>query len=160
MSYTEGSHTAVARQWNWGLTEKGNQQVAVEFEILDGPDAGKRITWFGYFSEKARKRTLESLRYCGWKNDDIMDMLGMGDLQVVIVIGYEEYENRTRAKVQWINQPSRGVTMERPMDMASKRMFAAELKLHARQVPVVTGPAAPDRAKTEPTHEAETDEPF
>jgi len=169
-NFTEGNHLAVAKQWNWGLTKEGKQQVCVEFEIIEGPDLGKRISWFGYFTEKTMRRTLEALRYCGWRNDDIMDMEGMGDLQVSIVVEYEERTEGKNAgksfpKVQWVNQPNTGVRLERPMDMATKRQFAAQLKLHARQVPIVTGPMAPsssDRAKTEPVnHETpETDAPF
>lgn len=54
----------------FGETKDGNPQVAVTFAILDGSQQGRRSTWFGYFTEKTTKRTIESLRYCGFKGDD------------------------------------------------------------------------------------------
>ncbi len=52
-----------------GLTSKGTDQIAVTFELLD--PAGERITWYGFFTEKTTDRTLESLRHCGWKGNDL-----------------------------------------------------------------------------------------
>lgn len=62
----------------FGMTKGGNgkaptKQVAVQFELLEGPAAGARLTWFGYFTEKTWQRTVEALRYCGFKGDDLMD---------------------------------------------------------------------------------------
>jgi len=167
----EGKHNAKAVQWEWGLTKDGKDQMAVQFEIVEGEAAGTRLTWYGYFTDKSQERTLQALRYCGWKNDDIVNMEGMGDLLVQIVVGYEEQTvgknaGKIVAKVQWVNQLGGGgpIKLDRPMDANQKRMFAARMKLFAKMVPPVQGgyPVA-NRAKTEEGGAADAkaeDEPF
>jgi hypothetical protein len=160
----EGTYTAHAVQWDWGFagTDK-KRQIAVQFEILEGPYAGYTITWFGFFTEKTMQRTIESLRYCGWQDDDIIKMEGMGTLQVQIVVGHEEWEGKPRAKVRWVNRLGGGtIKLESPMDMAQKRLFAAEMRMHAKQVPPIKGGiAAPNRAKTEVPHgDPQENDPF
>jgi hypothetical protein len=142
----EGTYTARAVQWDWGLTRDGKEQVVVQFEIVEGPYQGWCQTWYGSFSEKAQARTIESLRYAGWKNDDIMTMEGMGDILCQIVIAHEVQQEgknagNTIARVRWVNRLGGGgpIKLDRPMDMAQKRMFAQKLKLHARQVPAIQG---------------------
>lgn len=172
-----GTYTAKAKQWDHGRT-KGSQtsepkdQVAVQFEITEGPHAGRCLTWYGFFTEKTMVRTLEALRYCGWTSDDVVSLEGMGNLLVSIVVENEQQvggknDGTWYPKVRWVNQLGGGgpIKLDQPMDMAAKRMFAAKMKMHAKQVPVVKGgyaahaEAPKDRAPT--TREpGSDDEPF
>lgn len=166
-----GTYTAVAKQWDHGMTKDGTkEQIVVQFEIAEGEQLGKRLTWYGYFTEKTTTRTIEALRFCGWKSDDIVTLEGMGSLLVSIVVEAEQQvggksDGVWYPKVRWVNQLGGGpIKLERPMDMAQKRMFAAKMKMHAKQVPVVKGgyaahaEAPKDRATT--TREpGEDDEP-
>jgi hypothetical protein len=111
-----------------GWTQGGKAQVAVTFEILEGEDAGRNITWYGYFSDASKERTIEALRYCGWKGDDISDMSSInGEGEASIVIEHEEYEGKTRAKVQWVNNGG-GARLAKPMEDDEKKAFAEKMK--------------------------------
>jgi hypothetical protein len=127
-----GRYAAIAREVQWGYTKNDGQQVAVTFEVVDGEMSGAEITWFGYFTEKTTNRTLESLRHCGWVGDDISE-LGKLDQQVDIVVGHEEWEGQWQAKVKWVNAPGAGrFKMAKPMDPASLKQFAAQMRGAAR----------------------------
>jgi len=166
----EGKYNAHAIQWDFGFAgEKNTRQVCVQFEILEGEFAGHCINWYGYFTDKSKDRTMQSLRYCGWSNDDIMSMEGMGRYIVQLDIGHEEKtegknQGKIFPKVKFVNRLGGGgpIKLEKPMDMAQKRMFAAEMKMLAKSVPpMVGGYPAPDRAKTEvPGGAASEEDPF
>lgn len=141
-----GKYTAVAREWELGLTKEGGDQIAVKFELTEGEYAGQCLVWYGFFTEKTRVRSLESLRACGWKGDDIAALTGMGDLQVQLVVEHEvqtqgKREGETFAKVRWVNRLGGGgpIKLDRPMDARAKQTFAARMRMHAAQVKPVNG---------------------
>ena len=136
----EGVFLAVAKDVQWGETKNGKKQVAVQFELLSGDDMGQTVTWFGYFTDGTWKRTMESLRYMGWRGDDLSD-LGPLDQQVEIVVELDEYNGKIRPKVQWVNRPGGGrVKLEKPLGDSELKKFAAQMKQRAKSVPVVAGP--------------------
>lgn len=104
----QGTYAATAR--GGALTESQNKrtpQVVVEFEITSAEWAGERITWVGFLTDKTTERTIESLRYAGWKGTDLADLSDLlsKDTPVIeLVIEHEEYEGKTRARVQWVNR--------------------------------------------------------
>ena len=109
-----------------GFTKGEKPQVAVELEVTEGEDAGQRITWFGYFSEKTEGRTLESLRTLGWQGDDLDDLsTATGDC--MFVVEQEEWEGKVSAKVKWINKAG-GLALSAPMDANQARSFAERMK--------------------------------
>lgn len=110
-----------------GKTSGGSPQVAVELEILSGPDAGHSITWFGYFTEKTQQRTIESLRHLGWKGDDLSALDGIDANEVSIEIHHEEYNGEQQAKVKWINA-SGGLAMRDAMGAADAKAFAQSMR--------------------------------
>lgn len=109
MDLPNGNYTAHANGGTLGETSKGDPQVVVEFQLLNEGYEQVKINWFGYFTEKSRERTIESLRTAGWTGDDLTDLSELAtrdDIpQVELVIENETYEGKTRAKVQWVNQP-------------------------------------------------------
>lgn len=125
-----GYYRARAVEYALGKTEKGGRQVAVRFETLDDEGrSGASITWYGYFTDKTRERTLESLQHCGWEGDDITDLSGIERNEVQLVVEHEEYEGKVRAKVAWVNRPGGGgIAIKAPLDEAEKAEFAREVK--------------------------------
>lgn len=99
-----GKHRAKAVKGE--LSESGTKKtpcVAVEFQLVE---EGSFIWWYGYLTEKTAKRTAESLKHCGFKGVDLAGDLmaqGLGSQEVELVIEHEEYEGKTRARVQWVN---------------------------------------------------------
>ena len=125
---SEGKHraVAVASDIQFGKTGTGTNQIAVPFAIEDGPDAGSVITYFGFFSEAARDRTIESLRRCGWTGDDLRD-LGPMNRPVEIVVEHDEYNGKVRPKVKWVNSLG-GVKLKDQLDESEMDSFADEMK--------------------------------
>lgn len=119
----------------FGVTDNQKKYVTVSFEILDGEDAGQKITWWGYFAtEKNAKRTIESLRYCGFKGDDLSTVGDQElDQRVSLTVEHDEYDGKVRAKVAWVNGlGGGGFKVEKPMAGDELRKFAASLKSHVR----------------------------
>ena len=86
-------------------SEKGTPGVEVVFNILEGPDKGTNVVWRGWMTEKTRVRTAESLEACGFDGENDATVTKN---EVYIVIEHEEYEGKTRPRVAWVNDMSRG----------------------------------------------------
>jgi hypothetical protein len=127
-----GSYTAKAKSGALGTTSGGKEQVAVQFVVGDGEQAGETITWYGYFTEKSVDRTLESLRIAGWRGDDLADLsdLSREDAPVVeLVIAAEVYEGKTNARVKWINRPGNGPALKKQLDAPAAQSFAEKMRV-------------------------------
>lgn len=125
-----GTYSAIAVKAELGETSTGKEQVGVEFEITTaGEHTGNRITWYGFFTEKTEKRTLESLRICGWVGNDITNLstVGIAAPVVEIVVEHDTYNGKTSAKVAWVNRGG-GLSMKNQLSPEKKRAFAARLR--------------------------------
>lgn len=91
-----------------GLSKNsGTKQVLMMFQIESGPFKGETLPWFGYFTKDAAKRTVESLRLCGLKGQDIFAVESQRlDNKVSITVEVGEYEGKTRSRVAWVNDPN------------------------------------------------------
>jgi hypothetical protein len=142
---------------------KGTPQVAVLFAILDdGPHKGRRLTWMGYFTEDAVDRTVDALRYCGFKGDELAALPTQTlDQEVSIKVEHEEYDGKTRAKVAWVNAAGGGgMKMANPMDAAELRQFSSKFKSKVKSRPVVEGTkAAPPSMAAAASAPADSDPP-
>jgi hypothetical protein len=129
----------------FGAAKTGTKQVLLYFEIIgDGPHAGKVIPWFGYFTADTVRRTFESLRYCGFRGDDLMKLNSQSlDQEVSITVDHQDYDGKTYARVGFVNRAGGGaIKLAQPMGEGELRMFAAEMARHARQAPEVAGKRA------------------
>lgn len=121
-----GTYRARARTAAMGMTGTGKEQVAVLFDLLD--HQGQSITWYGYWTEAAIDRTVESLRNCGWRGADVSDFTGIDANEVFIVIEHEDDLNGVpRARVKWVNG-SGGLAMRAALDPTQVKTVAARLK--------------------------------
>lgn len=141
MAFQNGKYRAKARTWALGESSNKTPEIAVEFEITaKGDYEGRSITWHGYLTEKAFKRTIESLRNCGWTGDDLSAIDSMPN-EVDLVVENEEYEGETHAKVKWVNKPG-GLALKTPMSPESAKAFAAKLKSEIRAFDAANGKKA------------------
>lgn len=126
--FPEGSFTASVVDKGLGRSSKGTAQVCVSFQVKDGEAAGKTISWYGSFSDAALPYTMDRMRATGFVGDDLSDISSIGSSgDVQIVVAHEVYENKTIAKVQFINALG-GARLANPMDDAERRRFAAEMR--------------------------------
>lgn len=123
--------------------EKGTPQVCVNFELLGGDWDGVRLPWIGYFTPTTEARTLKSLRFCGWKGDDLVEAMTQElDNEVQVVVGHNEYNGKTFARIEWVNAPGGGGLKIQAMEDKDLRMFAAKMKARAKTVHEVAGKKA------------------
>ncbi len=128
----------------FGETKGGKPQVVVTFAILDGPHAGRRVVWFGYFTPDTIKRTIESLRYCGFKGDELAALLTQKiNQEVSITVGHNEWEGKVTARVDWVNAAGGGgIKLDKPMATDALRLFSSKMKMHVKGVAEVSAPPA------------------
>lgn len=112
-----------------GYTSKGHEQVAVAVEFLDGPNAGKSMTWYGYFTERTADRSLESLMIAGWDGEDLSALTGVGTTEFEVVVELDTYEGKTKPRIQWINRLfGTGPALKNKMDAGARSSFAERMK--------------------------------
>lgn len=102
---TEGTFLAEVLGAVLTQAKTGTVQVAIEFRLAEGPDAGSRITAYKPVTEKALKYTVADLRTCGWKGDDLEDLTSVKGGQVELVLAAEEFNGKVTTKVKFINEP-------------------------------------------------------
>jgi hypothetical protein len=116
--------TVTARATGAALGESGTKktpQVEVAFEITTAEYAGERITWYGFLTDKTQERTIEALRYAGWRGTDLADLsdLSREDVpNVELVIAPDTYEGKTSMKVQFVNRIGGRIGSALPADKA------------------------------------------
>lgn len=117
-----------------GESGNGTAQVGVQFRLTSEGFEGKYITAFLYFTEKTTDKTIEALRNCGWKGDDLSDLTGIDTEDVELVIANEEYTDKdgnkkVGPKVQWVNKPGGGgIAMKKAMAPDAAKAFGAKMK--------------------------------
>lgn len=165
----EGRHPAKVIALAFGAAKTGTEQIALQFEILDGRDRGSTISWYGALTEKAWEWTLKALAACGWPPGVQLDGLGVSHLQslVSLVIEHESgQDDKLRARVRWINRPGGGnLTMREPIEGASLRQLAAKWSTHAEQIerydpiPIPEFSRAPEDENQDAASERKSDHP-
>lgn len=134
----QGKYRGRAREWALGVAGTGTKQIGVVFDLIDKP--GEAITWYGYFTDKAFDRTIESMRHCGWEGVDLSDLAGMDRNEVILVVEHEPEtdesgtplndENgnpRMRARVRWVNSQG-GLAMANALEGNDLAAFAAQMR--------------------------------
>jgi hypothetical protein len=122
----EGTHPAKALKAELGVAGTGKEQVAITFALTQ---SNQRITWYGYFTEKAFEYTMRALETCGFRGSDLSDLSGIdGSFDVDLVIEHEaDDKGNPRAKVRWVNEPGRGA-LAKPLEQGQAAEFASRMK--------------------------------
>jgi len=125
----KGTYRARAIAAEFGFTQNGTEQVAVTFEVNEESEFnGDQITWFGFFTDATSERTVQALRACGWEGDDLENLAGFDANEVELVVGHEQYQGKTVAKVQWVNKPGNRVVLKHKMTDAQRAELSARMK--------------------------------
>lgn len=122
-----GNFKARAKEWDFGVSSNGNEQIAILFVITQGEHAGKTRTWYGSFSDAAIDRTLDSMRHCGWDGDSLATVDDLSNNEVEIVIEEEEYQGKVREKVKWVNKPA-SLKLQNQLTGTARDAFASKLR--------------------------------
>jgi hypothetical protein len=130
-----GTYKAVAKQWRQKVFESGTEAISVEYEVTEGPEAGQKIWWDGWLTEKAQERTCEALMVSGWTGADFARLPGLGSKPVELVVEDEVYNGQTRSRVKWVNEPGRAAKAADPAALAgyADRMQALAMGLKNKQ---------------------------
>jgi hypothetical protein len=165
---TEAGDEVIA-QWGFAKAKergkKGTKQCLIYFEIVEGEHEGERCPWFGYFGANSYKRTLQSLRFAGWKGDDLTSINAQPmDQLVSVVIEHnawtnEDGEEQLTARVAWVNRPGSGtIKMRDPMSSDDLVRFAAQMRAYLHEAPEEEGRRVEriDRQRTEQQIERES----
>jgi hypothetical protein len=143
--------TTCYAQFGVAAGEKKTKQVLVQFEIIEGPFAGRKVPWWGYFTQNTYTRTIEALRTCGFKGDDLMSLLSQElTNEVTIVTEISEWQGKSNARVKWINSSGGGIKMANPMNTNDLRQFAAQMKAKTAAIKEVEGKKAERGAAAQP----------
>lgn len=118
---------------------KNAVQVVIGFELLDNErrGSGQFITYFGSLSDAAIDFTVEALRNCGWRGDDLSELPelaesgGLGD-EVMLDVVAEQFEGKWRNKVKWVNKPGGKIRLEKALSGDDLRSFASRMKSRVR----------------------------
>jgi hypothetical protein len=128
----------------------GKKQVLMQFELLDGAHAGRRIPWWGYFTEKSWGNTVKGLRACGFKGDELHTIPSQQlDQEVSVVVGINEWDGKQNNRIEWVNPASTGIKLADPMNGDDLRKFSAAMKARTATVAVVEGKKADKAEKRE-----------
>ena len=159
---TKGRHRAILRAIQFGYADTDAEQIALGFEIVDGPtvdpDTGRFVSCFGYFSDASVQYTVEKLRAIGWTGQDLADLprlLEAGELtpEVEIVVQHKEYRGEWRADVAFVNPIGGGlIHLKRPMDGAALKQFSERMRSKLRTVGVIPPPRSGGSNAARSTH--------
>lgn len=116
----------------FGRASTGTQQVLMKFEVIEEGDwKGRKLFYFGSFTENSWERTVEGLRYCGFQGDDLGE-INQQTLDRDVSIKVEQTANaagdRTYARVAFINEVGGAIELANPLSGDELRHFAAQMK--------------------------------
>lgn len=130
----EGNWKALAREFAYGKTSgkysEVKYQIGVLVELLEGPNAGSMLTWYGYFnSDDNFDRTCEALETMGWDGKDLNVLTGLGTKEFFAVIAHEQDLNgEMRPRIKWINDTAGGVALSNRLDAGEQASFASQMR--------------------------------
>ena len=148
--------------------EKKAAQIGVKLRVIEGPDTGREIFWYGSLHENAQQYTAQTLRDLGWSCNDIATLTGLGTTKVWAVQKDEEYKGKIKTRFMVFPMKSAKATLAD----ADKGSFAKQYKALALSVPaaaltddnrapaVIPEPAATNGARTTATGASATAVPF
>jgi hypothetical protein len=143
--YREGCK---AIHWEFGQSSKGNEQIAIRFEIPGGPPEGYPDTYYGTFTDKSREISEKAMKACGWDGFWSEDLRGMGSKVADLVFTEDDYGK----KIAWVNEAGGGgIAMKAPLDASQKRSFVARM---------AAGRPAPSRPQPPPKRDDDDGIPF
>jgi hypothetical protein len=103
----DGPVRAIFRAYDVGMTRNGNEQMVMLFEVVDEPNKGRELMWFGTFTEASYAITHRTLVAMGWKGTDLATFpqdVKAGKL-FNIIVGHETFEGTERNRIKAVRPP-------------------------------------------------------
>lgn len=132
-----GKYLARAREGCISRTSTGIDYVNIVFDLETGTGMKMSLEWAGWFGDDPvkNKRTIECLRICGWTGNDLSDLTGITDNQVLLVVEDKERGGRCYSTIRFINSPSAGPGRN-AMLPADIKQLSMRMRTLCEEVPV------------------------
>ena len=94
----------------YGVSENGNEQVGLVFEVTKGDFEGRRLPWYGTVaSEEALAIVKDTLTNAGWDGGSLTELRGLGNQTVSLAIDVVEIvgrdgKTREMPKLRYVNR--------------------------------------------------------
>jgi hypothetical protein len=163
----EGWYSGRAVATGIGYTEGGTPQIAILLRVADDDpnEAGRTIQAYLYLTDAAQENTLEALRLMGFKSDDISDLDGHIDAELVLPndirfpVSHEEYGGKLRAKVGKICKMSAStVALKNKLEGNEAKQFGLRFRSVCKAYPAGFEPKPKIAAAKPRTHGAPVNE--
>lgn len=148
MTLPAGRYPAHATKAEFRTSQNtGTEWIAVTFTIDEGEHQGAEVEWWGFLSEKAVGRTMETLLTMGFTGDDVLDFIDRcpesAPAAVVLKTEVEEYKGQFKARVKYVDKPG-GSSLGVPAD--ERDAIRARTKAAMAEARARLGLPAPSRA--------------
>src|SRR5687768_5244429 len=80
-------------------TDTRGASVSVTCRVVEGPDAGREVEFFGSLKGGAAKYTVQALRTMGWRCNDITALEGLGSTKVTLAEYKEAYNGKVKDRL-------------------------------------------------------------
>lgn len=103
-------------------------RAVLSLRVVDGPDTGVNLTFYGYLSEAAAPYTIKALKALGWEGTKLSKAMaeGLGTRKAQAQLKIEEYNGKVTEKVAGIFEiKARGPRVANPVDDANLDQFDA-----------------------------------
>jgi hypothetical protein len=121
----EGRYKARCLSWAFGMTSTGKPQIGAVFDVQaeEGP---VQLTWYGLMhDEKSAKRTMSSMRACGWDGKGpVTEAQGLDQNDVDVTVEDNEWDGEVSSRIAWVNGAGAAV---KPMKEEDKAKLNARL---------------------------------
>jgi hypothetical protein len=135
-----GRHKARAVDAQLITAQNGNKNVAITFELIEAPHAGRQLTYYGSFSEAAAEHTAKALIVAGFEGDDVSQLQTVrGEVALQIEIETAP-DGRERPRIKFVNSLTPTFKSKVPPNEAKR--FAGEVRGLFHRVRAKTGPSA------------------
>ncbi len=141
----EGDYPVKAVKHRMGFSGNENEQIGILLNVTDGEYKGRRLLYYGTFTDAGMEFTIKAMRALGMQGDDIerdAHTMYTSNAQAVAVVQHETYQGKTRAKVKWINGAD--VVMKHEMNPNELSAFSKRMKANFARYGS-TGGSAPRR---------------
>lgn len=128
--FPEGDFVVRPVKHKIGFAGTGTEQIGVRLQVMEGPQKGKYIVWYGSFTDASEDITIKAMRALGFEGDNIYDCSSMyanPEHTAIAVVAHEQNQNgKLVSKVKWINGAD--VAMKEEMNDAELRSFAQRMR--------------------------------
>jgi hypothetical protein len=123
----------------FGVSEQGNEQMGLVFEVTKGDYEGRRLPWYGTLaSDEALALVKETLVNAGWDGGSLTELKGLGDRIVSLAIDVVEIVGRDGTlreipKLRFVNRLAQA-TMKNAIEGDAKAALTKRLEQRMKKL--------------------------